>query len=113
MSPRRGEVWLVDFDPPVAREQGYVHPAVIASSDDLNGGPSGVVIVVPTTSTPRGLATHIELEVGDTGLDATSYAKAEDVKSLSTARLLHKLGTVPIQVMYEIDQALRVVMELG
>jgi len=47
MTPRRGEVWLVDFDVPFGHEQGYRHPAVLVSSDDVNGGPAGVVIVVP------------------------------------------------------------------
>lgn len=112
MSARRGEVWLVDFDAPMAHEQGYPHPAVVASSDDLNNGPAEVAIVVPTTSKHRGLSTHIELETGGTGLDVTSYAKAEDVKSVSTQRLLQKLGVVPLVVMYEIDEALRLVMEL-
>ncbi len=113
MIPRRGEVWIVDFDVPVGHEQGYRHPAVLVSSDDVNRGPAGVVIVVPTTSKRRGLPSHVELETRETGLDVTSYAKAEDVKSVSTERLIYKLGAVPLLVMYELDEALRLVMELG
>lgn len=43
----------------------------------------------------------------------TSYAKAEDVKPVSTERLISELGAVPLLVMYELDEALRLVMELG
>ena len=113
MIPSRGEVWLVDFGDPVGHEQGYRRPAVIVSSNDLNRGPAGLAIVVPTTSTPRNLPSHVELEAGETGLDVTSYAKAEDVKSVSTDRLVARLGITPLLVLYELDDALRVVMELG
>lgn len=72
MTPRRGEVWLVDFGDPVGHEQGYRRPAVIVSSNDLKRGLAGLAIVVATTSTARSLAAHVELESGETGLDVTS-----------------------------------------
>ena len=92
--PARGDVWLVDFGSPVAREQGYRRPAVVLSADRLNTR-SGLVIVVACTAAHRGLPTHVQLEPGPSGLRETSYAKAEDIKSVSTERLLHRLGTAP------------------
>ena len=83
MTPRRGEVWLVDFGQPVGREQAGIRPAVVVSTDSLNEGPAGVVLVVPVTSARRDLPSHIEIEPGESGLDHPSYAKCEDVKSVS------------------------------
>lgn len=95
MLPARGDIWLVDFGTPVGREQGYRRPAVVISADRMNTGRSGLVIVVPCTTANRGLPTHVQLEPGPSGLRETSYAKAEDIKSVSTDRLLHRLGAVP------------------
>jgi mRNA interferase MazF len=88
-------VWLVDFGTPIGREQGFRRPAVVLSADRLNSGRSGLVIVVPCTTADRGLPTHVALEAGSSGLRETSYAKAEDIESVSVDRLVHRLGTTP------------------
>ncbi|HYN33101.1 MAG TPA: type II toxin-antitoxin system PemK/MazF family toxin [Ilumatobacteraceae bacterium] len=93
LRPRRGDIWLVDFGTPIGREQAGRRPAVIVSDDLMNIGPSGLVIVVPLTSTHRRLPSHVEIEP-DGGLDVVSYAKCEDVKSISTERLVHLIGAV-------------------
>lgn len=93
--PARGEVWLVDFGTPIGREQGFRRPVVVLSADRFNAGRSGLVIVVPCTTAHRGLPTHVALEPGSSGLRETSYAKAEDIKSVSVDRLVHRLGTAP------------------
>lgn len=81
---RRGEVWLVDFGTPVGHEQGHRRPAVVVSDDRLNRSRAELVIVIPTTTTRRGLPSHVEFEPDDGGLRETSYARVEDVKSVST-----------------------------
>jgi mRNA interferase MazF len=91
--PRRGDVWLVDVGSPIGREQAGRRPVVIVSDDLINAGPSGLVIVVPMTSRRRDLPSHVEIDAA-AGLDAPSYAKCEDVKSISTQRLTHVIGAV-------------------
>lgn len=93
--PRRGEIWWVDFGTPVGHEQGYRRPVVVVSADRLNSSPAGLVIVVPITCTRRGLPSHIEIEPGASGLPDVSYAKCEDVKSVSVQRLTGRSGQAP------------------
>lgn len=109
---RRGEVWLVDFGVPVGREGGYTRPAVVVSSDMLNAGPGGVVVVVPTTTARRGLPVHVEIEPGASGLDEASYAKCEDVKSVATERLVRRFGVAAPEAVHRIGQTLRYVLQL-
>lgn len=108
---RRGEVWLVDFGVPVGREGGYARPAVVVSSDMLNAGPGGVVVVVPTTTAHRGLPVHVEIEPGESGLDNVGYAKCEDVKSLSVERLVRRFGAASPEAVHRIGQTLRYILE--
>ena len=112
MTPRRGEIWLVDFGMPVGRERAGIRPAVVASTDALNEGPAGVVLVVPVTSTRRDLPSHIEIEPGESGLDHPSYAKCEDVKSVSERRLIDRLGVVGPEALFDIGRVLRYLFEL-
>lgn len=109
---RRGEVWLVDFGTPVGHEQGYRRPAVVVSDDRLNRSRAELVIVIPITTTRRGLPSHIEIEPGASGLAETSYAKGEDVKSVSTQRLIRRLGALPADRLNRAEQVLRLLLGL-
>ncbi len=112
MSARRGEVWLADFGEPVGREQAGNRPALVVSADPLNESRAGVVIVVPLTTAARGLPSHIEIDPRVSGLDEVSYAKCEDVKSVSEQSLLARLGAVEEQAMFDIARALRFLLDL-
>lgn len=112
MTPHKGEVWLVDFGDPLGQEQAGTRPAVVVSADPLNESRAGVVIVVPTTTAPRGLPSHIEIGSAGSGLDEVSYAKCEDVKSVSEQRLIGRLGGVSDEVTFQIGRALRFLLDL-
>jgi mRNA interferase MazF len=111
VSARRGEIWLVDFGEPIGREQAGRRPAVVVSADPLNDSPAGVVIVVPCTTTHRGLPSHVELDPESSGLDELSYAKCEDVKSISEQRLVARLGTANAVELFGITRALRFLLD--
>ena len=112
MTPLRGEIWLVDFGDPVAREQAGRRPAVVISADRLNQGPAGVVVVVPCTTSRRELPSHVELEPESSGLDELTYAKCEDVKSVSDERLIARLGSASPQAVFDIGRVLRLLLDL-
>lgn len=47
-----------------------------------------------------------------TGLDEVSYAKCEDIKSVSEHRLIARLGVAPLDAMYEISRVLRYLLDM-
>lgn len=112
MSARRGEVWLLDFGDPVGREQSGRRPAVVVSADSLNESRAGIVVVIPLTTTYCGLPSHVEIDRGGSGLDDVSYAKCEDVKSVSEQRLLARLGVVGEEAMFQLARILRFLLDL-
>ena len=103
---------MIDFGEPVGREQSGRRPGVVVSADALNESQAGVVIVVPTTASRRGLPSHIEMEPGTSGLDEVSYAKCEDVKSISIERLVARLGIVGEEPMFEVGRVLEFLLDL-
>jgi mRNA interferase MazF len=109
---RRGEVWLVDFGDPTGREQAGRRPAVVISSDLLNDSRAGVVVVIPITTAHRDLPSHVEIERGSSGLDEISYAKCEDVKSISDRRLVGRLGVAGDEAVFQMARALRFLLDL-
>ena len=112
IAARRGEVWLIDFGEPVGREQSGRRPGVIVSADSLNDSRAGIVIVVPCTTRRRGLPSHVELDPASSGLEEVSYAKCEDIKSISDEHLIVRLGVAPAEAMFTIVQSLRFLLDV-
>jgi mRNA interferase MazF len=110
--PLRGEVWMTDFGEPIGHEQGYRRPALVVSVDRFNQSRAGLAVVVPITSAYRDLPSHIEIEPGSSGLDHISYAKTEDLKSVSIRRLTRRLGSVSPEVLHRTERALRLLLGL-
>ncbi|MBI1844823.1 MAG: type II toxin-antitoxin system PemK/MazF family toxin [Actinobacteria bacterium] len=63
------------------------------------------------STTRRDLPSHIEIEPGASGLDETSYAKCEDVKSLSERRLVARLGAAGDEALFAIARTLRILLD--
>jgi mRNA interferase MazF len=110
--PRRGEVWLTDFGVPLGHEAGYKRPAVVVSSDRLNRI-GAVAVVVPMTSRERPLPTHVRVPARQqSGLPKESWAKVDDVKSVSTERLEEHLGEIDGPTLGRVEEALRLILDI-
>lgn len=102
----------MDFGSPVGHEQGFRRLAVVVSADRLNSSRAGLVIVVPVTRSRRGLPSHVEVPAGASGLRETSYAKAEDVKSVSVERMVHRIGRADPDATQRLGVVLRMLLDL-
>jgi len=95
-----------------ADEPAFIQPAVVVSVDVLNNGPGEVVAVVPLGSKAYGLRSHVEIATGAIGLDHLSYARGDQVRTISTRRLVNRRGVADRDEMLSIDQTLRFVLDL-
>ena len=89
-----------------------MRPALVVSSDDWNRHAT-TVSVLPLTRTRHDLPTRVEIEPNPTnGLDATSYARCEDVRGVSERRLLRSLGRVDPLVMLSVSRTMRLFLDV-
>jgi mRNA interferase MazF len=90
--PLRGEIWFVQLhvDPP---DKGR-RPVVVVSLDARNRHErADTVLVVPlTTSIHKEVPTHVLLTAGETGLQADSAARAEDITVVRKQSLIEPRG---------------------
>ncbi|MFF5226781.1 type II toxin-antitoxin system PemK/MazF family toxin [Dactylosporangium sp. NPDC000521] len=110
---RRGDVFMVDFDPAAGSEANKVRPAVLVSNNAANKVAEqqgrGVVTVVPVTSnTARVHPFQVLIRAGDGGLVIDSKAQAEQIRSVDVRRLRRRLGNLKEDTVRSIDDALRV-----
>src|SRR5262245_56865386 len=106
--PRQGEVWLVGFDPSVGAEIRKARPAVVLSLDAIGRLP--LRIVVPLTDWQPLFASLpwfvLIPAVPGNGLVKDSEADAFQVKSVSAARFVRRLGTVTAAQLGDIASAI-------
>ncbi len=113
----RGEIWQVELDPARGSEANKERPAVVVSNDRANGTATrlgrGVVTVVPVTSNIAKIYPfQVLLSAAATGLAVDSKAQAEQIRSVATERLLHRIGRVSPMELTQLDDALRLHLEL-
>jgi mRNA interferase MazF len=92
--PSRGEVWQVNLSPTEGHEQHGLRPFLVLSIDAMNHGPSGLVIGVPLTTTYRKIPGRVTIRPPEGGLTQESYALCDQVRTISTARLVRRMGRV-------------------
>lgn len=113
----RGEIRLTDLDPARTSEANKRRPAVIVSNDRANASAArlgrGVVTIVPVTSNvERVHPFQALLTAEETGLSVDSKAQGEQVRSVSVDRLGQVIGRVPAHQMAQLDDALRLHLQL-
>ena len=114
---RRGDVRLTDLEPVRGSEANKRRPAVIVSNDRANETADrlgrGVVTVVPVTGNiARVFPFQTLLPAELTGLRVGSKAQAEQVRSVTVERVGPLVGRVPPAVLRELDEALRLHLQL-
>lgn len=110
---KRSEVWLVNLDPTVRAEIRRTRPAVIVSSDLVGILPLRVVVPITDWKDHYSVASWmVRIEpTPANGLAKTSAADCFQIRSVSTNRLVRKIGQVAAEGMEQIVEGIRLVVE--
>src|SRR2546423_5187581 len=103
--PRRGEIWLVDFDPTVGAEVQKTRPALIIQNDVGNRASPITIVAAITTTLKRPYPFQVILPARASGLNFDSVVTLNQIRSVDRVRLRHKLGCVPADIMKQVDRA--------
>ena len=108
----RGEIWLADLQPTRGREQSGRRPVLVLSVDFFNAGPADLVVVLPLTSTQRDIPLHVRVSKGEGGTKNDSAILCEAIRSISKDRLISRWGILSREVMAEVEDRLRILLDL-
>lgn len=110
----RGDIWLIDFGAsPVDPEQAFFRPALLVSDDHLHHPNLRLLVVIPGTSTIRRLPLHVAVAPDeDNGLDRPTAFQVEQIRAVSTARAVRRLGRLDATARHEVDDILRNALSL-
>ena len=103
---RRGDVYWVNLDPVIGSEIGRRRPAVVIQNEAANRSSATVTVIPLTSSITKVYPFQVLVPADEAGLSHPSKALCEQVRTLSRQRLTERLGSLPVERLDQIREAL-------
>jgi len=111
-SPKRGEVWLVNFNPGRGSEQKGVRPALVVQNN-VGNQYAATTIVAAITTTIKPYPVTVVIRARTCGLPYDSMVNMAQVLTVDKRRLIRKLGELAPEQLAAANRALRVSLDLN
>jgi mRNA interferase MazF len=111
----RGEIYFVNLDPTVGREQAGDRPVVVLSNDFINRQPLVVTVVVGTkgSNISRDYPTNVRVSPADTGLPIETVFLGFQIRSIDSSRFPpNPAGKLSGAALARLEQAVRKVLRV-
>lgn len=111
---KRGEIWWASLPEPKGSEPGYRRPVVLVQADEFNRSNISTVVCASITSN-LALANapgNIRLSARSSGLSKPSVVNVSQLITVDKRFLSAKIKTIDLQSMSQIDESLRLVLNL-
>jgi mRNA interferase MazF len=111
--PRRGDIYLVSFDPTLGAEIRKTRPALVVQND-IGNQYSPVTIVAAITSKfgEPPYPTEVVMEPAESGLSLRSAVVLNQIRSVDRQRLGKRLGRAGPKTMDRVDKAIQISLGL-
>lgn len=108
----RGDVYIVEFGKTIGSVQGGMRPVVVIQNNIGNKHSSTLIVATITSKVnkKRTLPTHIRFV--NEFLDKESVVQLEQITTIDKQQLLDYAGQVPLSVMEEINEAIKVSLNI-
>jgi len=107
--PKRGDIYLVNFDPTVGSEIKKTRPALILQNDIANEhSPITIVAAITSKFDDKLYPTEVLIPQGTGGLSTDSIVLLNQIRSIDKRRLVKKLGAVTPSTMMRVDRAIQI-----
>ena len=114
VAPRRGDIFLVNFDPTIGAEIKKTRPALVLQND-IGNRYSPVTIVAAISSFEGGKVypTEVPIGAGEGGLDRQSVILLNQIRTVDKERLVRKLGALDEDAIARVDAAILISLGLA
>ena len=110
--PKRGEVWLVNWNPARGSEQTGKRRALVIQND-IGNEKAPTTIVAAISSTVRIYPINVEVNPPEGGLDRPSIIKTSQILTVAKERLEKRLGRLSKDRMHDVNRAIKLSLALS
>lgn len=109
VAPKRGQVYLVSFDPTIGVEIKKTRPALVIQNDIANRySPITIVAAITSQFEPPLYPTEVLIQAPEGGLLVDSVVLLNQVRLIARRRLVKRVGAVRQETMTQVDRAIQV-----
>ena len=99
ITPRRGDVFVVSFDPTLGAEIQKTRPALVLQNDIANRfSPITIVAAITSQFDSKLYPTEVLITAREGGLERDSVVLLNQVRSIDRQRLVRRLGRVTAEI---------------
>jgi mRNA interferase MazF len=109
---RRGDVFMVDFEPVRGHEQGKVRPALVIQNDIGNQYSPTTIVAAITSGERARYDVNVEVKAPEGGLSRDSLVLLNQVRTVDKSRLGRYWGHLSEETMARVDKALGISLGL-
>ncbi|MGD8290492.1 MAG: type II toxin-antitoxin system PemK/MazF family toxin [Desulfobacterales bacterium] len=110
--PKRGEVWLVNWNPARCSEQAGRRPALVIQND-IGNKKAPTTIVAAISSSVKLYPMNVAINPPEGGLNHPSIIKTSQILTVSKERLERRLGQISSASLNEVDRAIKLSLALS
>ena len=111
--PRRGDIYLVNFDPAIGAEIRKTRPALIVQNDIANQySPITILAAITSKFDIPPYPTEVVMETEESGLSQRSSVLLNQVRSVDRQRLIQRIGHASPETMQRVDRAIQISLGL-
>ena len=112
--PKRGEIYLVSFDPTVGAEIRKTRPALVLQNNIANRHSPVTIVAAITSQFEEPLyPTEVLVPAGEGGLRIASVVLLNQIRTVDKLRLVQRLGALKPETLKHVDLALRISLGLA
>jgi mRNA interferase MazF len=104
---RRGDIVVVNLDLTIGTEIKKTRPTIVLSNDAINQYSRLIVVVPLTKNTARLSPSHAIIPKGTARLTFISKAVTEQIKAVDKQRIVKRLGSLPPELLAQVERALK------
>jgi len=111
--PKRGDIYLINFEPTVGAEIRKTRPALVIQNDIGNEfSPITIVAAITSKFDEPAYPTEVIMETEESGLPLRSAVVLNQIRSIDRQRLLRRLGHASPATLERVDQAIQISLGL-
>ena len=113
MQIKRGDIFYADLSPVVGSEQGGVRPVMIIQNDVGNRhSPTVICAAITSKMNKAKLPTHVEIDASKYQLVKNSVVLLEQIRTIDKQRLKDYICHVDKKMLVQVEEALKISLEL-
>jgi mRNA interferase MazF len=110
--PKRGEVYLVSFDPALRAEIQKTRPVLVLQNDIGNRHSLVTIVAAITSNVRRQGPAGVFVKAPEGGLTVESVVMLNQIRTVDKRRLVKPLGILCAATMKHVDQAIMISLGL-